>query len=198
MASILSLWSFARNLVLWTDALPYDMVLDALRDRGHPVEGLHPVEAAHEIGERIDHLDGMTIEEAEHQMATRLYQNTAKVHFNQHLAKDSRFARRLVYGGHVISLARALSFNGLANAVRVAAINGGRHVAPCFAGDTLYAWSEVLATAELPGRADLGALRLRTVAAKDRACADFPLKDAEGKYDPPVLLDLDYWVLLPR
>ena len=25
----------------------------------------------------------MTVEEAEHQLATRLYQNTAKVHFNQ-------------------------------------------------------------------------------------------------------------------
>ncbi len=149
-------------------------------------------------GEKIDHVDGMTLEEAEHQLATRLYQNTAKVHFNQHLAKDSRFARRLVYGGHVISLARALSFNGLANAVRIAAVNGGRHVAPCFAGDTLYGWSEVLETAELPGRTDCGALRLRTVAAKDRPCADFPLKDAEGKYDPSVLLDLDYWVLLPR
>ncbi len=149
-------------------------------------------------GERIDHVDGMTLEEAEHQLATRLYQNTAKVHFNQHLARDSRFGRRLVYGGHVISLARALSFNGLANAVRIAAINGGRHVAPCFAGDTLYAWSEVLEAAELPGRADLAALRLRTIAAKDRPCADFPLKDAEGKYDPAVLLDLDYWVLLPR
>ncbi|MDJ0947178.1 MAG: MaoC family dehydratase [Kiloniellales bacterium] len=150
------------------------------------------------LGEKIDHVDGMTLEEAEHQLATRLYQNTAKVHFNQHLAEDSRFGRRLVYGGHVISLARALSFNGLANAVRILAINGGRHVAPCFAGDTLYAWSEVLETVELPGRADCGALRLRTVAAKDLACADFPLKDAEGKYHPAVLLDLDYWVLLPR
>ena len=33
-------------------------------------------------GERIDHVDGVTVEEAEHQIATRLYQNTAKVHFN--------------------------------------------------------------------------------------------------------------------
>ena len=148
------------------------------------------------VGERIDHSDGMTLEEAEHQLATRLYQNTAKVHFDQHLAKDSRFGRRLVYGGHVISLARALSFNGLANAFRLAAVNGGRHVAPFFAGDTLYAWSEVLETAELGS--ELGALRLRTVAAKDRPCADFPLKDAEGKYDPAVVLDLDYWVLMPR
>ena len=37
-------------------------------------------------GERIDHVDGMTVEEAEHQIATRLYQNTARVHFDQHAA----------------------------------------------------------------------------------------------------------------
>lgn len=150
------------------------------------------------VGERIDHLDGMAIEEAEHQVATRLYQNTAKVHFDLHAAGDSPFGKRIVYGGHVISLARALSFNGLANAFRIAAINGGRHVAPSFAGDTIYAWSEVLGTMALPGRDDVGALRLRTVATKDRPCADFPDKDAEGKYDPAVVLDLDYTVLVPR
>ncbi len=149
-------------------------------------------------GERIDHADGMTIEEAEHQMATRLYQNTAKVHFNQHTEKDGRFGRRIVYGGHVISLARALSFNGLANAFAIAAINGGAHTAPAFAGDTLYAWSQVLERWDLPGRGDLGALRLRTVAVKDRAAADFPYRDAEGAYDPSVLLDLDYTVFMPR
>ena len=79
------------------------------------------------LGERIDHLDGMTIEEAEHMMATRLCQNTARVHFNQHVEKDGRFGRRIIYGGHIISLARSLSFNGLANALSVAAVNGGRH-----------------------------------------------------------------------
>ena len=149
-------------------------------------------------GERIDHIDGMTLEEAEHQMATRLYQNSAKVHFNLYAAKDSRFGRRIVYGGHIISLARALSFNGLANAFRIAAINGGRHAAPSFAGDTIYAWSEVLAKHGVPGREDLGALRLRTVAAKDRPCADFPLEGPDGKPDPSVVLDLDYTVLMPR
>jgi 2-methylfumaryl-CoA hydratase len=152
----------------------------------------------YEEGERIDHVDGMTIEEAEHAMATRLYQNTARVHFNQHTEKEGRFGRRLIYGGHIISLARALSFNGLANAVRVVAINGGRHVAPTFAGDTIYAWSEVLEKHELPGRRDIGVLRLRTIAVKDRACADFPLTGADGKTDPSVVLDLDYTVLMPR
>lgn len=148
-------------------------------------------------GERIDHVDGTTIEEAEHAMATRLYQNTAKVHFNRHSESTGRFGRRLIYGGHIISLARALSFNGLGNAFRIAALNGGRHVAPCFAGDTLYAWSEVLDKAELAGRRDVGALRLRTVAAKDQPCADFPDKSGDA-YHPAVVLDLDYWALMPR
>jgi 2-methylfumaryl-CoA hydratase len=150
------------------------------------------------VGERIDHVDGMTIEEAEHMLATRLYQNTAKVHFNQHVERAGRFGKRIVYGGHVISLARALSFNGLANALCIAAINGGRHAAPSFAGDTIYAWSEVLGKEALPGRKDIGALRLRTVATKDRACHDFPDQDAQGASDPAVVLDLDYTVLMPR
>jgi 2-methylfumaryl-CoA hydratase len=148
-------------------------------------------------GEKIDHMDGMTVEEAEHQIATRLYQNTARVHFNQFSEGQGRFGRRLVYGGHVISLARALSFNGLANAFHIAAINGGRHVAPLFAGCTVFAWSEVLETAEWPGRTDIGALRLRTIATKDRPCSDFPLKRG-ADYDPEVILDLDYWVAMVR
>jgi 2-methylfumaryl-CoA hydratase len=148
-------------------------------------------------GERIDHIDGMTVEEAEHQMATRLYQNTARIHFNQFAEAKGRFGRRLIYGGHVMSLARALSFNGLANAFHIAAINGGRHVAPLFSGDTVFAWSQVLDRLELPGRDDVGALRLRLVATRNRPCADFP--DRSGAdYDPDVILDLDYWALLPR
>ncbi len=152
----------------------------------------------YEVGEKIDHVDGTTVEDAEHMLATRLYQNTAKVHFNQHTESQGRFGRRLIYGGHVISLARALSFNGLANAFKIAAINGGRHVAPVFAGDTVYAWSEIAAKDALPGRADLGALRVRTVAVKDRDSGDFPDKDGEGKYDESVVLDFDYTVLMPR
>ena len=149
------------------------------------------------VGEKIDHVDGITVEEAEHQLATRLYQNTARVHFNLFTESHGRFGRRLIYGGHVISLARALSFNGLANAFHIAAINGGRHVAPLFAGLTVFAWSEVLDKAALPERDDVGALRLRTVATKDQPCGAFPLR-AGDKDDPAVILDLDYWVVLPR
>ncbi len=152
----------------------------------------------YEVGEKIDHVDGMTIEEAEHMIATRLYQNTAKVHFDQFAQSKGRFGKRLIYGGHVISLARSLSFNGLANAFHIAAINGGRHVSPCFAGDTVYAWSEILGKAPLKGRTDVGALRVRTIAAKNHPCADFPLMGVGKDYHEAVILDLDTWLLLPR
>ncbi len=152
--------------------------------------------ADYSAGERIDHVDGMTVEEAEHMLATRLYQNTAKVHFNQHSEAKGRFGRRLIYGGHVISLARALSFNGLANAFHIAAINGGRHVAPLFAGGTVYAWSEIVDRQPLPERQDVGALRIVTFATCDRPCSDFPGKTDQGHEDG-VILELDYWALIP-
>ncbi|MEZ5348887.1 MAG: MaoC family dehydratase [Microthrixaceae bacterium] len=146
----------------------------------------------YEVGERIDHVDGVTLTDPEHMMATRLWQNTAKVHFNTEARDDGR---RLIYGGHVISLARALSFNGLANAQLIAAINAGAHTAPAFAGDTVYAWSEVLDRADTsaPG---VGALRLRLVATRGRD-ETMTLRGEDGKYAPGVLLDLDLWALIP-
>ncbi|WP_209426361.1 MaoC family dehydratase [Pararhodobacter sp. SW119] len=142
------------------------------------------------VGEVIDHVDGVTVEEAEHMLATRLWQNTAKVHFDATTREDGR---RLIYGGHVISLARALSFNGLANAQMIVALNGGAHANPCFAGDTVRAWSEVLDRAETPAPG-VGALRLRLVATKGAPGARL---GADGKHLPEVLLDLDYWALIP-
>jgi 2-methylfumaryl-CoA hydratase len=114
------------------------------------------------------------------------------VHFD---ATNRADGRRLIYGGHVMSMARALSFNGLANAQMIVAINGGSHANPCFAGDTLRAWSEVLDIAETPAPG-VGAIRLRLVAVKADGQAG-GLRDAAGKYLPHVLLDLDYWALMP-
>ena len=145
----------------------------------------------YEVGEKIDHVDGVTIEEAEHMMATRLWQNTAKVHFDATFRPDGQ---RLIYGGHVISMARALSFNGLANAPMIVGLNAGAHANPCFSGDTVRAWSEVLDKAET-GAPGVGAVRLRLVATKE--AGPMELKGEDGKYLPHVLLDLDYWALMP-
>ena len=146
--------------------------------------------ADYAVGEVIDHIDGVTLEEAEHMLATRLWQNTAKVHFDATHRPDGQ---RLIYGGHIISLARALSFNGLANAQLIVGLNAGAHANPAFAGDTVRAWSEVLDIAETqaPG---VSAVRLRLVATKGQAGV---LRGEDGRYDPSVLLDLDYWVLMP-
>tara|TARA_B100001142_G_scaffold127604_1_gene129512 strand:- start:468 stop:1499 length:1032 start_codon:yes stop_codon:yes gene_type:complete len=145
----------------------------------------------YKIGEFIDHTDGVTMTDAEHMMATRLWQNTAKVHFDTSLRPDGK---RLIFGGHIISMARALSFNGLENLQILAAINSGAHVNPCFSGDTVYAWSEVLDRNEtvIPS---VGAIRLRLVATKGTAAS---LRDVDNKYSDKVLLDLDYWAFIPR
>ncbi len=155
-------------------------------------------------GERIIHPQGMTIEEAEHQLATRLYQNTARVHFNQHQQQSSRYGRRIIYGGHIISVAHALSHDGLENVLGMAAWNGGSHTNPTFAGDTLFAFTEVLDRVQI-GRDDLGALRLRLVALKnvDPSSEEISVKVRDEvtrreRYHQNVVLDLDYIGLIPK
>ena len=148
------------------------------------------------INEKINHIDGMTVEEAEHMMATKLYQNNAKVHFNHFVEKGGRFGKRIVYGGHVISLTRALSFNGLSNAFKIIAINGGTHASPCFAGTTVFAWSLILDKVEVSE--SLGAIRVRTNGIGDAQAYQFQHQDSNKRFDPSVLLSLDYWALIPR
>jgi len=153
----------------------------------------------YKIGEKIDHVDGMTIEEADHMTATRLYQNTAKVHFNEHTEKDGRLGRRIVYGGHIISIVRMLSFNGLSNAFRILGINGGKHIAPAVAGDTIYAWTEIIDKKDLQNNSDLGILRLKTIGVKNHFCKEFPLyKNGDEEYNANVILEIDYFILMPK
>lgn len=155
----------------------------------------------YEAGERIDHPSAMTINDSDHSTATRLYQNTAKVHFDAHLMKSTPAGKRLVYGGHVISVCRTLSYDGLENAIAVLAINGGTHVAPTYAGDTLICATTVVERVDL-GHPLVGALRLRTLGAKDLDDSSqivFPPNiGAKAKYSSAVVLDLDYTVVIPK
>jgi 2-methylfumaryl-CoA hydratase len=145
------------------------------------------------IGDVIDHVDGCTIHESDHLLSTRLWQNTSKVHFDVNAREDKK---RLIYGGHIISLVRALSFNGLENAQFIVAINAGTHVNPVFAEDTVYAWSEVLNKVDFQKR-NITALRLRSVGTKVRN-PNALLRNAEGRYSSNIVLDFDYWVLMPK
>lgn len=154
-----------------------------------------------EVGERIDHSAGMTLDESDHTLATKLYQNNAKVHFDALAMQSTSHGRRLVYGGHVISVCRALAYEGLENIVSTLAINGGTHRAPTYAGDTLYCFTQVIEKITLPERSDVGALRLRLVGLRNTPAAGFNDRitiDGKERFHPDVVLDLDYSVLVAR
>jgi 2-methylfumaryl-CoA hydratase len=151
----------------------------------------------YQIGERINHGAGMTINPADHTMATRLYQNNARLHFDDHMMKASHFGQRLVYGGVAISMCRSLSFEGLENAISILAINAGTHANPSFAGDTIYCATEVIDAWALPNK-DLGALRLRMIGIKNMSPNDLADIKTNEKYHENVVLDLDYTVAMPR
>jgi 2-methylfumaryl-CoA hydratase len=141
----------------------------------------------------VKHPAGVTIDETDHTLATKLYQNTARVHFDLHHMKDSRFGRRLIYGGQIISIARALSFDGLENALNIVAINAGSHLNPTFAGDTIYAASKLLTKWPLTDL--IGALRIQLMAYKniDPSSAAFLTASEESK-----VLSMDLTLLIPR
>jgi 2-methylfumaryl-CoA hydratase len=151
----------------------------------------------YQAGERINHAAGLTINDSDHSLATHLYQNNARLHFDDFMMKNSNYGKRLVYGGVAISMCRALSIDGLENAISIVAINAGTHANPTFAGDTIYCATEVLDAWQLPNR-EFGALRLRMVGIKNMSPADLAEFKTDKGYHPNVVLDLDYTVLIPR
>ncbi len=152
------------------------------------------------IGDTLFHRDGMTINDSDHSLATRLYQNNARVHFDQHMMNNTPDGKRLIYGGHIISICRALSYNGLGNAIWLSAINGGVHCNPSFSGDTIYCQSKIIGKSDIEGRDDLGLVRIQMLGIKNNTPdkIDSLFQDVKGrkKYHSDVVLDLDYSALM--
>lgn len=153
----------------------------------------------YEVGERIDHPGAMTVNDSDHSIATRLYQNTAKAHFDG-FAAAAQGKRRLVYGGHVMSICKALTYDGLENALSFLAINSGSHVNPTYAGDTIACATQVLEKIDL-GSSPVGGLRLRTIGVKNASATSIVFADAASQrpvHPEHIVLDLDYTVAIPR
>src|SRR6056300_1297117 len=157
---------------------------------------------SYEIGQIINHSSGMTIDETDHTLATKLYQNNAKLHFDAHMMKDTPFKRRLIYGGHIISLCRSLSFEGLENTIQILGVNSGTHSNPTFAGDTIYCRTEIRDKLELSQFNGAGVLRLRQFGFKNKPGSKISeiTTEKNGKkiYNSNTVLDIDYFVLIPR
>ncbi len=155
--------------------------------------------AQFKIGDVIAHGGGITIGDSDHMLATRLYQNNARVHFDGAFMQKQSMGKRLVYGGHIMSLCRALSYNGLENALWISAFHGGQHTNPSFAGDTIYSASVISDIAPLNNQ--LSAVRVCTFGLKqepdDCYLGELPELVNAQKMPESVVLKWDYSVLMP-
>ncbi|MCY4323500.1 MAG: MaoC family dehydratase [Gammaproteobacteria bacterium] len=106
-----------------------------------------------EVGQRIKHARGTTIDEVENQMLTKLVMNTASGHWNEHVMKDTPFGSRLVFGFITASMVIGLATQDAAeNAVKELGLDKIRFKKPVFHGDTVYAYTEVLSMESTPER----------------------------------------------
>jgi itaconyl-CoA hydratase len=114
-------------------------------------------------GDRWRHGRGSTVGEVENQLLTKLVLNTAQAHFNEHaMARSPMGEGRLVFGLVTGSLVIGLATQDTAErAVAEVGLTGLRFTAPVHHGDTLYAFTEVLAADPSPERDDAGLVRFR-------------------------------------
>ena len=130
------------------------MKLSALTGRHNYFEDFH-------VGDVIRHARGKTIEGLENVLITNLVMNTAQSHFNEHAMLTSPYKGRLSYGGVNFSLAMGLAMQDCGeNALSELGMDNIRLMNPVVHGDTLYAYSEVLA-AEPSEREDAGVVTFR-------------------------------------
>jgi 2-methylfumaryl-CoA hydratase len=113
-------------------------------------------------GDVFEHSRGRVIT-TEHVMLTGMLDNTSQVHCNQWMIdqQPDRFlgGQLVVYGGIPFYLCLGLSSPDVAdNALGDVRYATGRHTAPVFAGDTVFAATEIRGLRDLPGRPDLGVL----------------------------------------
>jgi itaconyl-CoA hydratase len=114
------------------------------------------------VGDRMRHARRMTISEGESHLLTKLVMNTADGHFNaEKMPKDSPFPSQLVFGLLTGSLVIGLATQDTAEqALAEVGLDALRFLSPVVPGDTLTAYTEVLAVREAE-RDDAGIVRFK-------------------------------------
>src|SRR5262245_51382920 len=113
------------------------------------------------VGAKLRHARGTTVGEVENQLLTKLVLNTADAHFNEQRMKGTPFGGRLVFGLVTGSIVIGLATQDTAeNALAELRLDGLKFRAPVFHGDTLTAYTEVLAKRDA-GREDAGIVRFK-------------------------------------
>ena len=115
------------------------------------------------VGEVYRHAMGRTVSETDNTWFTLLTCNTNEIHFNADYAAQTEFGRPLMNSCLTLSLVTGLSVDDISRHI-VANLGWDKVTlpAPVFAGDTIYAVSEVLETRASKSRPGQGIVRVRT------------------------------------
>ncbi len=116
-----------------------------------------------QVGDRYRHAHGRTISETDNTWFTLLTNNTHQIHVNADYASRTEFGRPLVVSTLTLAIVTGLSVPDVSqNAVANLGWQDVKLVAPVFAGDTIYAESEVLEVRPSRSRPGQGLVRVRT------------------------------------
>ena len=119
------------------------------------------------VGDVYEHRPGRTISETDNTWFTLLTMNTHPLHFDAAYAEKSEFGRPLVNSALTLSIVAGMSVSDLSQkAVANLGWDKIRLTAPVFAGDTIYAESEVLAVRESKSRPTQGIVTVNTTGKK--------------------------------
>lgn len=116
-----------------------------------------------EIGQVIEHRPGRTITETDNYWLTLLTMNTAQLHFDAHYAEKSEWKKPLVDSTLTLAIVTGMTVNTISKKV-VANLEWDKVVLnkPIFAGDTIYAESEIIDKRESKSRTGQGIVKVRT------------------------------------
>jgi acyl dehydratase len=119
------------------------------------------------VGDVYEHRPGRTISEADNTWFTLLTMNTNPLHFDAAYAAKTEFGRPPVNSCLTLAMVTGMSVSDVSQkAIANLGWDKVRLAAPVFAGDTLYAESEVLEVRESKSRPTQGIVTVRTTGRK--------------------------------
>ena len=120
-----------------------------------------------EVGDVYEHRPGRTITEADNTWFTLLTMNQHPLHFDAAYAAKSEFGRPVVNSALTLAIVTGMTVSDISQkAIANLAWDKIRLTAPVFAGDTIYAESEVLSKRESKSRPNQGIVTVKTTGKK--------------------------------
>ena len=119
------------------------------------------------VGDIYEHRPGRTVSEADNTWFTLLTMNTHPLHFDAAYAAKTEFGRPVVNSALTLAIVAGMSVSDISQqAIANLGWNDIRLTKPVFAGDTLYAESEVLSKRESASRPHQGIVTVKTTGMK--------------------------------